>query len=119
MNALVLDVEAEEHDVAFLHDILPALAAQLTRLLCSLLAARSHKLLVGKGLCANEPLLEVRVDHSGSLWEEMEEGEEIRHAATSRYTNFSTCGAVMPLIMVHALVSVGPEVKYVCNPSVS
>ena len=37
----------------------------------------------------------------------------------TKYSISRTCGAVMPLRIVHALVSVGPEVKYVCSPSLS
>ena len=37
-----LDVEAEEHHIALLHDIFPTLAAQLARFLCCLLAARRN-----------------------------------------------------------------------------
>src|SRR5690606_33280445 len=61
------DVEPEMHHVSLLDDVLLAFETELARLLCALLAFVGDEVLVSDDLGANEPLLEVGVDHAGGL----------------------------------------------------
>ena len=81
------DVEAEQQDVAVLHDVGLAFHPHLARFLGTLLAMASDEIVVGDGFAGNETTLEILVDHRRGLW----------------------CPGA--LVMVQARVSFGPQVK--------
>src|SRR5690348_2441908 len=62
-----LDVEAEVHHVAVLHDVVLALEAHLARFLRLHLAAEPHVVVVRDDFGTNEALLEVGVDDARGL----------------------------------------------------
>ncbi len=90
-----LYVEAEQHDVAVLDDIVLAFGAEFTRLAGRRLATERDIVLVGHGLGADEAALEVAVDDARRL------------------------GAFDPFSTVQARASFGPTVKKVIRSSSS
>src|SRR5262245_27790256 len=66
-TTLTSHVEAEVHDIAFVDDVLLALEPQLAGFLRALLALVRDIVVVGDDLGADEPFLEVGMDHAGRL----------------------------------------------------
>src|SRR5438552_2780875 len=62
-----LDVEPEVHHVAVLDDVLAAFEAHLPVLFRTLLALAGDEVRIRDHLGADEPLLEIGVDHAGGL----------------------------------------------------
>ena len=63
-----LNVKAEVHDVAVLHNIFFSFDAELSSLAYSSLGAILDIVFVFYDLCADESFLEVCVDYAGTLW---------------------------------------------------
>ena len=82
-----LHIEAEEHDVAVLHDVVLALAAHQAFFLGGGHAAAGHEVVVADHFGANEPALKIAVDLAGSL------------------------RGLVPFSMVQARTSLGPAVR--------
>src|SRR5688572_1506196 len=62
-----LDVEAEVDHVAVAHGVVLALEAELAGLLGAELAAVRYEVVIGSDFRANEPALEIGMDHAGGL----------------------------------------------------
>ena len=65
---IILNIKAEVHDVAVLHYVFLSFNAELASFLDSGFRFVLHVVVVLDDLCADESLLEVGVDDSGTLW---------------------------------------------------
>src|SRR5688572_24110861 len=62
------DVEAEQHHVAVLGDIVLALGAELALVARARFAAAGEEIVIGDGLGADEAALEIGMDDARGLW---------------------------------------------------
>lgn len=94
MRILVLHVEAEQDHIAVLHYIILAFHADQTLFTGSGQRALLQQILVVYYFCLDEASLEIGVDLAGCL------------------------SALVPILMVHALVSSSPAVRKLIRPKI-